>query len=82
MKTNMGTRRLSPLIFNVGTTRSGRLWTSARDSPQCALNRRLDVPQRRSGDYAEEENLLLMPGFEPRGQPDLSLVPTPYSTSV
>ena len=66
MKTNTGTRHLSPLIFNVRTTRSGRLWTSAGHSPQYALNRRLGVPQRRSGRYVEEENILLMPVFEPR----------------
>jgi hypothetical protein len=64
MKTNTGTRRVSPLIFNVGTTWSGRIWTSATHSPQHALNRRLGVPQRRSVRYVEEENILLVPVLE------------------
>jgi hypothetical protein len=71
MKVYRGSRRIAPLILNLGTRRRyGHPHAPAAlllgKEPRCPLNMRLGGPQSRFGLFGEDKNVLFAPGFERR----------------
>jgi hypothetical protein len=67
VKAKRGNGSMAPLILDLGSRRRWVVnFTPQEMNPQCTMNRKLGWIHSQSGHFAEEKNLLLLPGIEPQ----------------